>query len=1247
MRVKTNRSGVDVLHAHRLAIFLFFLGCALAALSIRTLPVFATTSGPNNPTSATNDTGTGSAAWTNPGNVLSSDNSRATVSLSNGGTSNYTKATGFGFSIPSGSTINGITVGVERSEANTNGNNTCLDNAIRIVKSGTIGSTDKSNATTWPTTDTYVNYGGSSDLWGQTWTYSDVNASNFGFAISAKNNRSGGPPSASETCQVDHIRITVDYTTITANQNSYGLFGNQDASGQPTFIKGWGGSGDDYGESMVQTSDGGYAVTGTTTSFGAGSGDLYLAKYSAAGNLDWSKTWGGAGDDEGWSVKQTSDGGYIVTGFSVNSFGNINPRMALLKYDSSGNITWSKMWGYPGVDQGFSVIQTSDGGYAVTGTTTSFGAGNYDLFIAKFASNGALSWSKTWGGTDVDTGYSIIQTSDGGYAVTGYTISFGIGGGTEDMMIIKYDSSGNMSWSKTWGGAGYEEGHAIVQTSDGGYAITGRENSWGAGNYDMILVKFTSSGNFSWSRLWGDAAGDRAEAIVQTSDGGLVIANHASAIGMAGSYDIAMVKFNSSGTYQWGKSWGGTGEDDSYAIVQTSDGGLAIAGASASPGGAGGYDMVLLKYDASQNISGCSTSNCLSDGNQYTGTVSVDGTDYTSTVDADGTDYTSIKKTDGTDYTSVLTTDGTDYTSTRKTDGTDYTSTKTTIVPFAPSGIDVGSALATQNTQANISNGNAFRLRLDIYESTAPAGSLSYKLQYALKGSGTCTSPQFSYSDVTDSSTVRYFDNPNAVNTMALTTNANDPTDGGNTLVRQSYQESGTTNFTNPSALSSNDGMWDFALVTSGATAGSHYCMRVTKSDGSSLNAYNATPEIIIVAPPDTPTSPAQKTTSDVTISTGSWHNSGSVKFTASVSSANASDTIQLCVEAQPLGTGFSNSGSCGTGVSYSGSAVTATVTLSGLSTNTQYHWQAKAQNAYGSSGWASYGGNAESSADFGIDTSGPTGGTVYDGTTAGFENIFNSGSLSSVSGNWSGFTDPGSGIASYEYSIGTTPSGTDIKGWTGNSSSTSVTASGLTLQTSKTYYMNVRATDNVGNTGAAVYSSGQLVAPSLTFSVSPSNLQFNELDPSNTTPWTDTQQTTLSATTNAYNGFSIRAFAASLLTSGSHTIPGFTGGSYATPDSWQSGDTGFGYTSDDTSVGGSNKFQNNPCPGGSSLAAPGCYAPFSLSAPGDVLADFAGPVTGSNASASYTITNRITADPSQTASTYSAIIVYTIVANY
>jgi hypothetical protein len=482
---------------------------------------------------------------------------------------------------------------------------------------------------------------------------------------------------------------------------------------------------------------------------------------------------------------------------------------------------------------------------------------------------------------------------------------------------------------------------------------------------------------------------------------------------------------------------------------------------------------------------------------------------------------------------------------------------------------------------------------------------------------------------------------------MSLATNANDPTDGGNTLVRQSYQESGTTNFTNPSALSANDGMWDFALTTSGVSSGQHYCMRVVLSDGSPLNTYNVVPEIIIGAPPDTPTSPAQKTTSDVTISTGSWHNSGSVKFTASVSSANSSDTIQLCVEAQPLGTGFSNSGTCGTGVAYSGSPVTATVTLSGLSTNTQYHWQTKGLNAYGSSSWTSYGGNSESGADFGIDTSGPTGGTVYDGTTAGFENIFNSGSLSSLSGNWTGFTDGGSGLASYEYSVGTTPGGTDIKGWTSNGSSTSVTASSLTLQTSKTYYVNVRAADNVGNTGSAVYSSGQLVAPSLTFSVSPSNLQFNELDPSNAIPWTDTQQTTLSATTNAYNGFSIRAYAQSLLTSGSHTIPGFTGGSYAAPDSWQSGETGFGYTSNDNSVSGSNKFQDNPCPGGSALAAPGCYAPFSLTAPGDILADLSGPVTGSDASASYTITNRITAAPTQTASTYSSIIVYTIVANY
>lgn len=161
-------------------------------------------SGPNSPGTLANDATVGTIAWTNPGNAAASDNVYATSSSSGAFTTNYLKATNFGFSIPVGATIDGILVEVEKSG---NGTTTKFDNSLKLVKGGVIGGTDKTTVDTWPLSDTYVSSGSSSDLWGETWTAADINASDFGFSISAKNTGS-----SAQTIYLDHIRITVYYT---------------------------------------------------------------------------------------------------------------------------------------------------------------------------------------------------------------------------------------------------------------------------------------------------------------------------------------------------------------------------------------------------------------------------------------------------------------------------------------------------------------------------------------------------------------------------------------------------------------------------------------------------------------------------------------------------------------------------------------------------------------------------------------------------------------------------------------------------------------------------------------------------------------------------------------------------------------------------------------------------------------------------------------------------------------------------
>ena len=1129
------------------------------------------------------------------------------------------------------------------AQSSTNANGGTLDGLnINLIINGTA-------QTATSVTPVYNSWGWFTATFTGSWTQTQVDA--LQVSISNTINGSGKPSAQEDNIEVADIYGTLTYVpSIIVSQNSYRIFNNQDSSGPSSFISATGSStGNVNSNSVVQTSDGGYAETGNSNVYGpGGSADsMFLAKYNANGTLAWSIAWGGsAGYTSGSSVIQTSDGGYAVTG-ATKAFGpggTTYDSMFLAKFTSTGALSWSITWGGSGGNtDGNSVVQTSDGGYAVTGNTSAFGPGgtNSSMFLAKFTSTGSLSWSITWGGSAGATAaLSLIQTSDGGYAVTGNTSAFGPGGTNSSMFLAKFTSTGSLSWSIAWGGsAGATYGNSIIQTSDGGYAITGNTKAFGpGGTYNsMFLAKFTSTGALSWSITWGASGGDTiGNSVIQSSDGGYVITGYTYAFGPGATSNISMflVKFNSSGSMLWSMANGASATSTiGTSVVQTSDGGYAVGGETTSfgPGAPSYASMLLAKLDSNGKIANCSSSNC-----QY------GGTNFTPLTYVGGVNYTPVTDIDGTNYTSTTYVDGTNYTSTTDVDGVNYTSTTVYVVSIAPS-IDVGSPLAALNTAATVYSGQVFRVRIDLNMSSPwAANATSFELQYATCG-GT-------YANVTTTTPVSYYKNKLAISGMPLTTDTNDPTDSTNTLIRQSYEQAGITSFTNPFAIAAGqDGMWDFALTTTGVTGGQSYCIRIADSNGTALNTYNATPQINITtaAAANSPTSLVQETSAGKVIATGGWSNSTSMTFTGLVSSANATDSIELCVEAEPLGTAFTNTGTCGTAVAYSGTAVTASVTISGYVSGTQYHWQAQALGNGGPSAWVSYGGNPETSSDFGVDTSAPTGGTVYDGTTAGYETTFNNGSLSQLSANWSGFTDTGgSGIASYQYSIGTSPGTTNILGWTNNGSATTVTASGLTLQTSQVYYVNVEAINGAGNVSAPVYSPGQLVAPSLGFSVSPASVQFS-LSPTSSTPWTATQTTTLSATTNAYNGFVIRAFMPSLLSSGSTTIPGFTGGTYAAPNSWQSGDTGFGYTSSATSIGGSNIFQSNPCPGGAALTSPGCYAPYSLTAPGDIVAELTGPITGTANNSTFTISDRITTTSTQPAKNYSGIIVYTITATY
>ncbi len=359
------------------------------------------------------------------------------------------------------------------------------------------------------------------------------------------------------------------------------------------FCKAIGGKNGDWSSSLIQTSDGGYVIAGFTRSFGAGEADVYVVKLDAHGNLQWTKTIGGKKGEVGSSLIQTSDGSYAIAGLT-QSFGVGETDVYVVKLDAHGNLQWTKTIGGPDFDVGNSLIQTSDGGYAIAGSTKSFGAGDEDVYVVKLDAHGNLQWTKTIGGKYADGGNSLIQTSDGGYAIAGSTQSFGAGNG--DVYVVKLDAYGNLQWTKTIGGPASETGFSLIQTSDGGYAIAGFTTSFGAGETDVYLVKLDANGNLQWTKTIGGKKEDVGYSLIQTSDGGYAIAGGTSSFG-AGKWDVYVVKLNADGNLQWTKTIGAKNENFSISsLIQTSDGGYAIASFTESFG-AGDWDVYVVKLD--------------------------------------------------------------------------------------------------------------------------------------------------------------------------------------------------------------------------------------------------------------------------------------------------------------------------------------------------------------------------------------------------------------------------------------------------------------------------------------------------------------------------------------------------------------------------------------------------------------------------------------------------------------------------
>ncbi len=341
--------------------------------------------------------------------------------------------------------------------------------------------------------------------------------------------------------------------------------------------------------SVQQTSDGGYIIAGTTSTYGWGEPDAWLVKTDYKGTRLWDAKFGGKYYDTATSVQQTSDGGYIIAGTTF-TYGAGGSDAWLIKTDANGNKIWDRTFGGVGNESASSVQQTSDGGYIIAGTTDTYGAGGSDAWLIKTDYKGLRMWDRTFGGVGNESASSVQQTSDGGYIIAGTTDTYGAGG--SDAWLIKTDSNGIRLWDKTFGGPGNESASSVQQTSDGGYIIAGTTDTYGAGGTDAWLIKTDANGTRFWDRTFGGPGNESASSVQQTSDGGYIIAGTTDTYGAGGS-DAWLIKTDFRGNRLWDKTFGGPGNDSASQVKQTKEGGYIVAGTTTSYG-SGGTDAWLI-----------------------------------------------------------------------------------------------------------------------------------------------------------------------------------------------------------------------------------------------------------------------------------------------------------------------------------------------------------------------------------------------------------------------------------------------------------------------------------------------------------------------------------------------------------------------------------------------------------------------------------------------------------------------------
>ncbi|PWT75954.1 MAG: secretion protein [Bacteroidetes bacterium] len=391
----------------------------------------------------------------------------------------------------------------------------------------------------------------------------------------------------------------------------------------------YGGSKGDFLYGFVKTTDGSFVAVGTSLSNDGdatgnhGGRDLWLLKVDSSGKKVWQHQYGGSADDYGLAITSTPEGGFLSVGVTQSNDMDVTTALGgydawIIKTDANGNKIWAKSYGTNRNDTVWSVVNTPDGGYVVVGSSIpAVNNPSYqtDIWIFKIDNNGNVVWDKKYGGSSWDGANWIAQASDGGYLVTGYSLStdgdVGLNKGGDDTWLGKIDENGNLMWHQVFGGSGADFPYCINKTFDGGYLITGTTSSSDGdftvnhGRTDFFAIKTDISGNKAWQKTYGGSSADQGLWGQTTSDGGYILA------GISGSSDGDLtlnrggddgwlVKTDASGNIVWQQTFGGGGEDVIWSAVEIGSGSFEIVGSSASPDGDlvglhGGTDGWIIK----------------------------------------------------------------------------------------------------------------------------------------------------------------------------------------------------------------------------------------------------------------------------------------------------------------------------------------------------------------------------------------------------------------------------------------------------------------------------------------------------------------------------------------------------------------------------------------------------------------------------------------------------------------------------